>query len=197
MTCPILILAAGQSSRMRGRDKLLEPVDGVPQLRRLAIECLSQSDAVFVALPRPDHPRASVLQDLNVTIQSVPDAAEGMSGTLRGAVRQLPKCDRFMLVLGDLVEVDRTAIAAVMKAVTPGTDVIWRGATQDGKPGHPIVFDASLRPEFDKLAGDGGAETLVNPLRHRTVLVPLPSGIARLDLDTPEEWTDWRSRTGR
>ena len=52
MTCPILILAAGQSSRMRGRDKLLEPVDGVPKLRRLAIECLSQSDAVFVALPQ-------------------------------------------------------------------------------------------------------------------------------------------------
>ncbi|NBR54129.1 MAG: nucleotidyltransferase family protein, partial [Rhodobacteraceae bacterium] len=38
---PILILAAGKSSRMRGRDKHLEEIDGVPLLRRLALAALA------------------------------------------------------------------------------------------------------------------------------------------------------------
>ena len=33
---PILILAAGQSRRMRGRDKLMEVVEGQPLIRRQA-----------------------------------------------------------------------------------------------------------------------------------------------------------------
>ena len=32
----ILILAAGASSRMRGADKLLQPIDGIPQIARIA-----------------------------------------------------------------------------------------------------------------------------------------------------------------
>ena len=36
----ILILAAGASSRMRGTDKLLEEIDGQPQIRRITKEPL-------------------------------------------------------------------------------------------------------------------------------------------------------------
>ena len=57
---PILILAAGQSARMRGRDKLAEPVGGVPLLRRQAAMAAEVGD-VCVALPRADHPRAALL----------------------------------------------------------------------------------------------------------------------------------------
>ncbi len=36
LSLPILILAAGASTRMRGRDKLMEPVEGRPLIRRQA-----------------------------------------------------------------------------------------------------------------------------------------------------------------
>ena len=45
---PIVILAAGASSRMRGRDKLLELVDGVALLRRQVERALNTGAKVFV-----------------------------------------------------------------------------------------------------------------------------------------------------
>ncbi|MFG5381990.1 NTP transferase domain-containing protein [Yoonia sp. R2-816] len=190
---PIVILAGGGSTRMRGRDKLLEDVDGEPLLRRQARRALAAGHAVFVALPAGDHPRKDALAGLDLTILTVPEAAEGMSGTMRGAVQQLPDCAAFMMLLGDLVGIETTDIQAIFQARKDSPDfLIWRGATTDGKPGHPIVFDGTLRPEFAKLSGDGGGEPLVKPLKSQTHLTRFADDRARLDLDTPEDWDRWR-----
>lgn len=192
---PILILAAGGSSRMRGADKLLEPVGGVPLLRVQAERALATGHPVFVALPRADHPRAAALDGLEVTILSVPQAVEGMSGTMRGAIAQLPDAPAFMMLLADLVAIDTADMLAVLAACgNHPANLIWRGATTTGKPGHPIIFDASLRPAFQGLQGDTGGDPIVRPLGDHTCLVPLPDNRARLDLDTPEDWQAWRAR---
>lgn len=195
---PILILAAGKSSRMRGRDKHLEEIDGVPLLRRLVLAALELDEPIFVALPALPHPRAEALAGLDVTLLAIPEAAEGMSGTLRGAVARLPRGAGFLLILGDLAEIGAVEMRAVMAARTDAPDkLVWRGATEAGEPGHPILFDASLIPRFAELSGDGGGESLVKPLKSQTCLVPLPDRVARHDLDTPEDWEAFRKKTPR
>lgn len=192
---PILILAAGESRRMRGRDKLAELVDGEPLLRRQTLAALRLGGPVFVALPGPGHDRAQHIADLEVTPLIVPEAAEGMSGTLRGAVAQLPDCAAFLVVLADLPLIDAAAMRAVcdLREARPEA-MIWRGTTETGKPGHPILFDARLRPEFESLQGDTGGEVIVR--RHPVATVALPGEAARLDLDTPEDWDRFRAETG-
>ncbi len=195
---PILILAAGQSSRMRGADKLLLPIDGIPLLRRQVLLALGFCDYVLVALPPGDTLRAGTIRDLDVSILVVASAAEGMSATLRDGVAALPDCQRFMVLPGDLATIEPTDLRAVARAADAFADaLIWRGATSDGKPGHPIVFDAELRPRFASLEGDTGGEAIVRPLIHRTHLVRLPGRHARHDLDTPEDWAAFRAETGR
>ncbi len=195
---PILILAAGRSSRMRGRDKHLEEIDGVPLLRRLALAALELGEPVFVALPALPHPRAEALEGLDMTLLAIPEAEEGMSGTLRSAVARLPQSEGLLLVLGDLAEIGAVEMRAVMAARADAPDkLIWRGATETGEPGHPILFDASLVPRFAELSGDGGGEGLVKPLKAQTCLVPLPGRVARHDLDTPEDWDAFRKKTPR
>lgn len=188
----VLILAAGKSSRMKGMDKLMQSVDGHPLLRR-QIERAQRHGPVYVALPSPEHPRLAALEGTGAIALVVPEASEGMGGTLRGAVPQLPDGD-FVLLLGDLVDIRGSDLRAVIdaKAAHPKS-LIWRGATTDGKPGHPIMFDKSLRSEFDKLHGDSGGESLVNPLLDQTHMVLFDDDRARRDLDTPEDWQQWRS----
>ena len=191
----ILILAAGESRRMRGRDKLAELVGGEPLLRRQALAALSLGEEVFVALPGPGHDRAQHIADLDVTPLIVPEAAEGMGGTLRGAVAQLPTCDAFLVVLADLPMIGADEMRRVMDLRRAAPDArIWRGTTEDGKPGHPILFDAEVRPEFDMLSGDKGGELILRS--HPVAEVRLPGDAARLDLDTPEDWDDFRKKTG-
>lgn len=193
---PILLLAAGGSTRMRGRDKLLENIDGVPLIQRQAKRALATEHPVYVALPNASHPRQAALAKLQVTCLIVPEAAEGMSGTMRGAVKQLRPDGAFMMLLGDLVAINTADMQAIFRAHADNpSNLIWRGATQDGKPGHPIIFDGSLRSEFNKLQGDGGGETIVQPLWEQTHLTKLASNHARLDLDTPEDWNRWRQQS--
>ncbi|MFZ3583063.1 nucleotidyltransferase family protein [Loktanella sp. DJP18] len=189
---PILILAAGQSSRMRGTDKLAEVVDGQPLLRRVAAQAAAVTDT-FVALHHDADRRLALLGDLPVTPLLVLEAAEGQSGTLRGAVAQLPDCEAFLVVLADLPDITGDDMAEVIatRAHHPEA-LIWRGATPDGKPGHPILFDASLRQRFVTLSGDDGGAALVKPLANRTHLVRFNDDRARRDLDTPEDWAAWR-----
>jgi len=195
---PILILAAGQSSRMRGADKLLQDIDGAPLLAHVVARAAATGHPVITAMPGPQHPRYQVMRDLPTACYDIPDAVEGMSGTLRGAVKRLPPCDAFMLLLADLPEIETADMNAVFAARLAHPDhLIWRGATHDAKPGHPIVFDAGLRPAFAGLSGDRGGDAVVKAYADQTKLVTLPGNRARLDLDTPEDWAAWRAATGR
>ncbi len=191
---PVLILAAGQSSRLRGRDKLLEDVGGEPLLRRHVRQALGLGGEVFVALAPGQDARVAAIADLSATVLEMPEASEGMSGTLRGAVARLPECRAFIVVLADLVAIEAKDLSAVHDAYEANPDhLIWRGATKDDRPGHPIIFAARLRPDFAELSGDGGGESLIKSLKSQTFLVTLDGDRARLDLDTPEEWAAWRN----
>jgi molybdenum cofactor cytidylyltransferase len=193
---PIILLAAGQSSRMRGRDKLLEVVDGEPLLRRQAMMALAaNSGPVIVTLPSKPHPRYDVIDDLEVTRIAVPDAAEGMAASLRRGFSALPPdTPAAMLLLADLPDLTIEDLRKCLQSVDlESNQTIWRGATKQGEPGHPIIFSAVHFPEFAKLTGDNGGREIVVAAKDRSVLVPLSGEHARRDLDTPEAWEKWRA----
>ena len=193
---PIIILAAGQSSRMRGTDKLLEIVDEIPLIRRQAERARAATTGpVLVALPVAPHPRYEVLAGLDVQPVPVPDAAEGMGASMRTVFAALaPDVRAAMLVLADLPDISVDDIKTVVQSVEFNDDTkIWRGATEDGKPGHPIVFASSLFPNIAALTGDTGGKDVVAAAGDHVELIPLPGQHARADLDTPEDWADWRA----
>jgi molybdenum cofactor cytidylyltransferase len=192
---PIILLAAGQSSRMGGRDKLLEVVDGIPLLRRQALMALAaKAGPVFVTLPPGPHPRYDVVDDLDVTVVPVLDAAEGMNASIRRGVAALPPdATATMLLLADLPDLTTDDLITCLRAVDLASNMsIWRGATADGKPGHPIIFAAKYFAAFAKLAGDSGGRDIVAAAQDQTQLIPLPNQHARRDLDTPQAWDSWR-----
>ncbi len=193
---PILILAAGASSRMQGRDKLLERVDGVPLLARQArLARAASCGEILVALPPRPHPRYRVLEGMEVTPVPVAGAAEGMNASLRTVFAALPpKAPCAMVLLADLPALQTDDLLQVIEAVDLKTEnLIWRGATQDGKPGHPIVFKADLFAQIAQLQGDSGGREVVATASGKVALVPLEGNRARLDLDTPEDWDNWRA----
>lgn len=194
---PIILLAAGASSRMRGRDKLMEDVDGAPLLRRQAEKARAATvGQVLVALPPEPHDRYAALAGLDLRTVPVADAQEGMNASLRAAFAALPSgCPQAMLLLGDLPDLTTGDLVRVADAVAAHPEsLVWRGVTAEGAPGHPIIFDASLFDAFQSLTGDEGGQAVVKQAKDRITLVPLPSDRARRDLDTPEDWAAWRAK---
>lgn len=192
----IIILAAGASSRMRGRDKLLEDVDGAPLLRQQVLKAMPRTThPVIVTLPTAPHPRYQAVEDLSIECVPVPQAKNGMSASLRAGIAALPNSISVaMVLLADLPDLTSKDLRTVAEAVDLTTDtLIWRGATADGAPGHPIIFRKALFGAIEALTGDTGGRDIVKKAKGQVQLIPLPGNRARCDLDTPEDWDAWRA----
>ena len=184
----ILIPAAGNATRMRGGDKLLELVHGQPMLRHQALLALTVTDTVLITLRAPDPARTAALHGLNVSQILVPDAQTGMSASLRRAGHIQTA---LMILPADMPDLTRDDLATLIAAHHDTPDLILRGASAAGQPGHPVILPAALVPELATLQGDEGARSLLQ--RHPTRLIPLPGQHAITDLDTPEDWAAWRN----
>ncbi len=193
----VLILAAGASSRMEGRDKLLEPVSGRPLLRLVAERALATGAPVAVVLP-PDRPaRAAALDGLAVQTIIAAEAAEGMAASLRAGIAALPRGTPAALILpADMPGITGEDLSLMLDrwAETPG--LILRGATAEGREGHPVLFPADLFPALMALTGDEGGRSVLKANRARLRLAALPGDHAVLDLDTPEDWAAFRASGG-
>ncbi|QFT72648.1 NTP transferase domain-containing protein [Ruegeria sp. THAF33] len=192
---PIILLAAGQSSRMGGIDKLMQPINGIPLVARSA-RTASAVGPVIVALPPEPNPRYGALDGMDVRIVPVRDAAEGMNASLRAAIQKLPPdAPAAMVLLADLPDLTQADLTTILKARLTHPDyLVWRGTTEDGKPGHPVVFDRSLFGQLSQLQGDDGAQEIVREHKDFVHLHPLPGRNALLDLDTLDDWKAWRKK---
>lgn len=191
----ILILAAGASSRMAPRDKLLEPVAGQPLLALVAARAGRTGAPVIVVLP-PDRPlRAVALAGLPVTLVTAPDAADGMAASLRAGIAALPPdCRGAMILPADMPGPTTDDLRLMLDLFARDPSRILRGATADGREGHPALFPADLFPQLLDLTGDEGGRSVLKANRARLRQVPLPDDHAVLDLDTPEDWAAFRAR---
>lgn len=195
MTISVLILGAGASSRMRGGDKLLEPVEGTPVLRALALSALATGARVAVTLPSDAPLRAAALEGLEVEPIEVPDAATGMSASLRRGAAQLSDSEAMIVLPGDMPEIQSSDISLLIETyLADPAQPLLRGAGADGTPGHPVLFPKRFLSEFANLTGDSGAAEILRRYREELRLVPLPGTRATTDLDSPEDWADWRAR---
>jgi CTP:molybdopterin cytidylyltransferase MocA len=199
MEIAVLIPAAGLARRMRGSDKLLEPVVGEPLLRRQArIAGEGGASEVIVTLPAGDPARAAALDGLAVTRVGIGDPSEGMAASIRAGAAAAGEVAGLMILLADLPEIEAGDIATMIAAFrAEGGRPILRATSAAGGPGHPVIFPGDLLPELAGLRGDTGPRPVIAAHRDRLRELALPGARAVTDLDTPEDWAAWRAATGR
>ena len=196
MTTPILLLAAGSASRMRGGDKLLEDLHGAPCLQVMAKRALATGQPVLVTMPSLNHPRAACLTGLELSVIEVPDADLGMSHSLQRGVAALPNNAKAVMILpADMPDITTDDMNEMLNAFVVTNATAMRATTQDGATGHPTLVGMNLFEQFQKLTGDKGANAILSALGDSLMLHALKGDRARIDLDTPEDWSAWRART--
>ena len=189
----ILLLAAGRSSRMRGRDKLMEEVDGAPLLRVMARRATRAGVPVRVVLGPGQEGRRAALADLDLAVVEASDD-DGMAASIRTGVAGLS--GPVLLVLADMPEITAQDLYLMVSLGARAPQAVLRAATRDGRPGHPVLFPADLVPELAQLRGDQGARDILRAAAARVHLLPLAGERALVDLDTPEAWAAWRAGRG-
>jgi len=195
-----LVLAAGQSRRMGGRDKLTEPVAGVPLLRHM-VDRLAESvaDETVVVLPPEPGARLDALAGSAARVVTNPRAAEGMGTSVGAGVTALrADADAVLVVLADMPELTGRDFDRLIAGFDPDEGrAIVRAVTEAGKPGHPVLFGRRFFELLRALEGDRGARELIQDHPEFVVDVTLPGAAAATDLDTPADWAAWRAGAPR
>lgn len=189
----IVILAAGASSRMGGRDKLMEHVSGQPVLAQVAQHAVATGWPVLVVLSAAHPARATAVQDLAARQVMLKGSTAGMAGSIRAAMGAIgPDITGVMIVPADMPDLNVECFQILATCFKDHPDAIWRGSTQDGAPGHPVIFPQRCFAKLRALPDGEGARDVLHGEDVR--LCPLPGQAARTDLDTPEDWAAWRTR---
>ncbi len=191
MRISILIPAAGASRRMRGRDKLLEQIDGVPLLRRQVARAIATGWPVVVCV-RADVPeRMAALDGLDTRLVQVSQPEAGMSVSLREGMAQInDTAEAVMILPADMPDLNTDDFKSLARQYAGMDPTVLRATSANGTPGHPVIFPRRL---FDKLRALPDGEGARHLLEHEDVaLCTLPGERAVTDLDTPEDWALWR-----
>ncbi len=196
-----VLLAAGESRRMGGINKLLIEVDGVPMVRRMAAAIRSAGIGEIVLVLGHQADRIEPLvRDLGVTLVRHDGYAEGQQGSVLAGLRALSAAaDPVMVVLGDLPllePVDIIALLAAFAARPPGSRVLlpWH----QGRRGNPVVVDRWVvdRVRAEQDAADG-LRGFIDAHRDIVASFDAPSDHYVFDLDTPADIERLERRIGR
>jgi molybdenum cofactor cytidylyltransferase len=191
-----LVLAAGRSSRMGHKNKLLEELGGKPVIRWTVEAALaSRARPVVVVIGHQGEQVEAALQGLGVTIVENPDFASGMASSLKAGLAALPAgLDGAIVALGDMPEIKASHLDRMIAAFEPkeGRSIIV--PVHEGRRGNPVLWGAELFQAIAKVSGDTGARAVIAQNSDYVVELDLASPAVHIDLDTPEALLEARER---
>jgi molybdenum cofactor cytidylyltransferase len=183
-----LMLAAGQSRRMGGPNKLLAEIDGVPMVARVAQRLLaSRARPVIAVLGNQAEAVDAAFGKLPIERVRNPDFAGGLSTSLKRGIAALPAdLDGVLVCLGDMPLISGRHLDRLITAFNPleGRAIIV--PTRRGKRGNPVLWSKQFFSEMAELAGDVGAKHLIGEHAELVAEVEMDDDAILVDIDTPE-----------
>ncbi|HWL68374.1 MAG TPA: molybdopterin-binding/glycosyltransferase family 2 protein [Geminicoccus sp.] len=183
-----LVLAAGRSSRMRGANKLLTPIDGKPLVAHVVDAALQSScDRVVVVTGHMQAELAEALAGRPLTLTHNPDFADGLASSLKAGLAAVPaEADGVLVLLGDMPDIDRRLIDRMIAAFSPADRRSIVVPVANGRRGNPVLWSSAFFGEMRELAGDAGARALIDRHEDQVAEIAVEHRGPLVDLDTPE-----------
>jgi len=179
------VLAAGASRRLPGPKQLLR-YRGVTLLRHAAQTAVAADCGPVVVVLAPDAGTLRFeLVDLNVHIVENPDAARGLSTSLRAGLEALGGgLEAAVFMACDQPEITPDVLKQLVAAFA-ATRPAAVACEYAGTVGVPALLGRSLFGELRTLDGDQGAKRILLLHLDETVRIPFEPGA--LDIDTPDD----------
>ena len=187
--CAVVILAAGQSSRL-GRPKQLLEFEGSPLINRVAKTAVDAGIGdVFVIVGANAEQIKKELDQPRLRLVQNEEWQEGMASSIRKGLAAVeasdPKIDGVMILVCDQPFLEAGTIREILQK-QQSSGLAMAASVYQGKVGTPAVFHRSIFPRLMELKGDTGARKLFEAHPGEVALLPFEKGI--VDIDTREDY---------
>jgi molybdenum cofactor cytidylyltransferase len=191
-----VLLAAGSGSRLGNRPKSLLELGGVPLIRRQLIALSGAGvDEVVVVLGHHAEAIELAVRDFPVTLAVNPSPDEGQnSSVLVGLTRLSAKVDAVIVALADQPLINSQDISDLIGAFKKRSGAAMVVPRVAGLPGNPVIFEATLRDEWQAGTPAGRQWRDANP--DRVHWLDSDNQRFRVDIDTEDDLLRFTQRTG-
>jgi molybdenum cofactor cytidylyltransferase len=186
---PILLLAAGSSSRM-GQSKQLLLVNGKPLLQKTVEELIAADTGdVIVVLGSNTEAHKKVIADYPIQVIENADWQKGMGSSIRAGINyisnQLPGSQAIIISVCDQPHLSSTYIKDLIRTYTNNKKSIVASAYKN-TIGVPVLFDQSHFEALSRIQDKEGAKKILQKNISKVDSVSFPLG--NIDLDTMEDY---------
>ena len=183
-----ILLAAGQSKRMNGENKLIKEIQGIPLIKLSVKNILASSiDELIVVLGHQKEIVEKII-DKNKKIKFVfnKEFENGMASSIKTGLNNLSeKTEAFFICLGDMPLINQDVYNQLIRSRNNEEIIV---PTYKGQQGNPILFSKSMKSIIISIEGDIGAKKILEQNKDKILKVKIDDINITKDFNTKDNF---------
>ena len=186
-----ILLAAGQSKRLKDENKLTKLFKGKPLINHILFSLIKSKVNKIIVVLGFEHLKikTKLLKSKKINFAINKNYKKGMSSSIKTGLKKLPKNNKgFLIVLGDMPNVTKTTINKICLSITrSGKEIIL--PKFKNRTGNPIGFKQSMIKNIYKIKGDRGAKNIIKKNSKKIKFVNIYSKSILTNLNTKKNFS--------
>ena len=184
-----ILLAAGQSRRMNGENKLTKKIQGIPLIKHSVKNILASSIDEMIVVLGYQKEIIEKLVDKNERVKIVfnKDFESGMASSIKTGLNCLSeKTEAFFICLGDMPLVSHDTYNKLIERRDNSKEIFV--PVYKNQQGNPVLFNKTMKKEIALISGDAGAKKILELNKKKIFSLPIDNNGIILDFDTQESF---------
>ena len=183
-----ILLAACQSKRMNGENKLTKKIKGIPLIKHSVKNILNSSiDELIIVLGYQKDIVEKVI-DKNKKTKFVfnKDFEKGVASSIKAGLNHLSeKTEAFFICLGDMPMVNLNIYNQLIKSINKKEIIV---PTYKGQQGNPVLFAKSMKEKIINISGDVGAKKILELNKDKILNLEINDQCVTKDFNTQDNF---------
>ena len=183
-----ILLAAGQSKRMYGENKLAKEIQGIPLIKLSVKNILASSINELIIVLGHQKEIIEKLIDKNEKIKFVfnKNFESGMASSIKTGLNNLSeKTEAFFICLGDMPMINQDVYNQLIRSRNNKEIIV---PTYKGQQGNPILFSKSMKSIIISIEGDIGAKKILEQNKDKILKIKIDDINITKDFNTKDNF---------
>ena len=185
-----ILLAAGQSKRMKSENKLIKLYKNKP-LINYSLNILKKSKVnkiILVLGHQHKEVKKIIKKNKKIIFTYNKNYKKGMASSIKIGLKKISKNDKgFIIAQSDMPFVKQSDINKICRSINSKKFLV-HALKYKNRVGNPIGFDNSLKKKFKNIKGQFGAKFMVKRLKNRTNFIKTKSIKSFKDFDKASDF---------
>ena len=185
-----ILLAAGQSQRMGGDNKLIKKYNKKHLINHILDTLIKSKIKKIIVVSGFQNSKVKKIIVKNKKINFVynKNYKSGMASSIKTGLKRISKKNiGFLIIHADMPQISRKIINKLYEAIKSKDKEIFV-PTYKRKLGNPVGFKYSMLKSLKKITGDRGAKKIIKRNKKKLYLVKVNSKSIFNDLNTPRDF---------